>query len=696
MRLAQFRVTNFRSVVDSGWVTVDDVTAFIGTNESGKTNLLLPLWKLRPAKEGAIVPLSDMPRKEYSGMRNQKPSPVFVRAIFETNKQEAAQLSKLTLLPPEEFAQIEVSRSFDGRHSVGFPRASPARTAPVASVTDATQGARTALDELELKPEQAGAKAAVLAVLETAEEVTTGLADVSTDVVNQVIAVLAAGGVADPKLEPLIEKAIASLTAVSTSLGQPHPSANDAAGKLALSLAPRFVYYSNYGNLDSEIYLPQVIQNLARTGLGAKEEAKARTLKVLFDFVNLKPDEILELGREFRDPGNPTRVANPDEANAVAAKKKERSILLQSASTKLTKDFRTWWKQGDYRFRFEADGDHFRIWVADERRPEEVELEGRSTGLQWFLSFYLVFLVESSEAHDDAILLLDEPGLSLHPLAQSDLLAFFHSLSKENQLLYTTHSPFLVDADRLDRVRKVFVTEEGATSVTSDLGAGATTSEKGSGYAVHAALGLSVSQSLLIGCTPVLVEGASDQHYLTAIKQVLASHGLLATGKELVFPPCGGAKGIKPVVALLGGKDNVLPFVVLDGDRPGHELGEALRRDLYSTEQEKLLDVSTFAGIAGAEIEDLIPLRMLGKQVDRMFRDHDNSFVDVAKTGVPVVGQIESWAKTEGIILEKGWKVELSKRVKQLLLSKGLERTDPTVDLWAKLFRRFTETAAKP
>lgn len=257
-------------------------------------------------------------------------------------------------------------------------------------------------------------------------------------------------------------------------------------------------------------------------------------------------------------------------------------------------------------------------------------------------------------------------------------------------MLYTTHSPFLVDADRLDRVRKVFVTEEGATAVTPDLGAGTTPSERGSGYAVHAALGLSVSQSLLIGCTPVLVEGASDQHYLTAIKQVLAANGLLTTGKELVFPPCGGAKGIKPVVALLGGKDGALPFVVLDGDKPGHELGEALRRDLYASEQEKLLDVAAFAGMAGAEIEDLIPLQLLARQVDRQFRARDNAFADVVKSGTPVVGQIESWAKAEGIVLEKGWKVDLARRVKQQLLSKGIERNDPAVELWAKLFRKFT------
>src|SRR5207247_7751961 len=59
MKLKKFRVTQFRSVEDSGWIEADDVTALIGTNESGKTNVLLPLWKLNPAKEGGIVATAD-------------------------------------------------------------------------------------------------------------------------------------------------------------------------------------------------------------------------------------------------------------------------------------------------------------------------------------------------------------------------------------------------------------------------------------------------------------------------------------------------------------------------------------------------------------------------------------------------------------------------------------------------------------
>src|SRR6266566_6305972 len=201
------------------------------------------------------------------------------------------------------------------------------------------------------------------------------------------------------------------------SASQIHPQENQEVQNIVLSHLPSFVYYSTYGNLDSEIYLPHVIDNLKRSDLGSHEQAKVRTLKVLFEFVKLNPQEILELGRDF-SLHQQGRQPSTEEIKAIAEKKKEREILLQSASVQLTQSFRAWWKQGDYRFRFNADGDHFRIWVSDNRRPEEIELENRSIGLQWFLSFYLVFLVESTEAHKGAILLLDEAGLSLHAIAQ--------------------------------------------------------------------------------------------------------------------------------------------------------------------------------------------------------------------------------------------------------------------------------------
>src|SRR5690606_3844894 len=105
---------------------------------------------------------------------------------------------------------------------------------------------------------------------------------------------------ATSSIAPRLLRLREDLDALAQSLKLPHPGTNQDARDYVIKNLPRFVYYSNYGNLDSEIYLPHVVDDLKRDDLGSKESAKARTLKVLFTFVRLPPADILELGRDFQ------------------------------------------------------------------------------------------------------------------------------------------------------------------------------------------------------------------------------------------------------------------------------------------------------------------------------------------------------------------------------------------------------------
>ena len=303
-----------------------------------------------------------------------------------------------------------------------------------------------------------------------------------------------------------------------------------------------------------------------------------------------------------------------------------------------------------------------------------------------------MFLVERSEAHADAILLLDEPGLSLHPHAQEDLSAFFDGLAETNQLLYTSHSPFLIDSDRLDRARKVFVGEDGETNVTSDLNSKEGDSERrGAGYTVFAALGLTVAESFLIGCTTVLVEGQSDQHYLSGIKSLLIAAGKLKPSRELIFPPTGGTKGAKAVISILGGRDAELPVALFDSDPAGKAIIKSLKGGLYSGDPELVLEVETFTKMPGSEVEDLMSPDLLVRELDRWQRGADVPFGDEWKTGAPIIPQAEAWAAKHNVTLQKpGWKVELARRVKKRLLDDGMSSVPPPIaETWAKLFDTF-------
>lgn len=355
---------------------------------------------------------------------------------------------------------------------------------------------------------------------------------------------------------------------------------------------------------------------------------------------------------------------------------------MDSAGARLTKQFREWWSQGNYIFNFNADGHYFRIFVSDDERPEKIELESRSKGLQWFFSFFLVFLAESKDAHKNCVLLLDEPGLSLHPNAQINLIRFFNQLSENNQLIYTTHLPFLVDHDNLDKVKAVY-TENGLTKISNDLSKA--DKEKKAIQPVNAAIGITASQSLLVGCDIVIVEGVSDQFYLTMIKNHLVSKGKLTPKKEMVFIPVKGVKGVKLVVSIVQGSQSELPFVLFDSDTTGKQAQTSLKKGFYSDDKDKVLEVDTYCGKSGAEIEDLIPPSLLIDSFDRVFRSEDGLEEDSIDISKPVIPQFEKFSEDNQLDLKNriGWKVELSKKVKQKFSGNVDDQLEKS---WIKLF----------
>lgn len=619
MKLLSFRVTDFRSIEDSGWVDCDDVTTLVGVNESGKSNVLLALWKLNPARGGAIDILHDIPVSKQSSLRNETEKVKFIEAKFSLDKQSEENISQQANCTFERDTILTVSRYYDGHCTIGFDKY------PVPSYNDTLE--------------------------EETEE-----AECST--------------------EKDFDKILESAT---------------------MNEIPKFVYYSNYGNLSSKIYLPYVIKWLngeSITGIDASED-QVRTLRVLFDFVHLNPEEILELGKDPKDiakeHNRSQAIPTPADIKKAEDDKEQRSILLQSASGELTRKFKDWWKQGEYKFRFEADGDYFKIWVSDSIRTDEVALELRSTGLQWFISFYLIFLVESQEQHKNAILLLDEAGLTLHPMAQKDLSKFFDNLSKSNQLVHTTHSPFIIDTNNIDRCRTVYMDENGYTVVSSDLRQGAASLNEHSIYAVHAALGLSVSDILLQGCQPIIVEGPSDQHYLNAIKTFLIRESIICPKHELVFMPSGGVKGISGVVSIVCSKSDKLPFVIVDSDKSGKDAANKLisGTGLYKDNQERVIDIHSLTELDNSEVEDIIPYSLLSKYISRLFNTIEEDDFEYDES-LPIIPQIESFANDHLISLKKEWKVEMATSAKNLLRNKSKNNIDDKyIAIWKNLFSKF-------
>ncbi len=630
MQLTKYKVCNFKSVRDSGWIECNDVTTLVGVNEAGKSNLLLALWKLNPVTGGEIDVLHDAPVSKLTDIRTTQETVPFVTASFEVSDGDMEAITTELGFRITPIKNIEVTRYFDGHYDVTYQDKFPD------------------------------------IVIEEDEDSEPENDDISDE---------------DESSEAILEQSTLD--------------------KIVIKLLPKFVYYSNYGNLSTRLYLPHVTKWLkGETVEGiVKNHEQIRTINVLFKFVNLKPDEIRDLGRDPKDIvaarygySNRTNYQpTADDIQQAQKAKEERTILLQSAGNKLTREFADWWKQGNYKFRFDADGDYFTIWVSDEKRPDEVGLELRSTGLQWFISFFLIFLVESKYKHKDAILLLDEAGLTLHPKAQKDLCVFFNSLAKNNQIIHTTHSPFIVDTNNIDRCKVVYVDSEGYTVASANLRDSDDKLNEQSIYALHAALGLSVSDILLQGCKPIIVEGPSDQIYLTAIKQALIGAKKIAHKEDFIFMPSGGVKGISGVVSLLGGKQGKLPLVIVDSDKSGQDAKKKLSSGLYQDDKNSIIEIGNFKQIENAEIEDLIPLEYMEKGINKLFNDIDEdeeTFEEFYESSKPLIPQIEQFAQNYSIELDKGWKVELAKSAKSRIV-KAKEIESETLNLWKKLFDSF-------
>ena len=368
---------------------------------------------------------------------------------------------------------------------------------------------------------------------------------------------------------------------------------NLAAERWARANLPVFVYFGDYSTLDSRIHLPSYLASEHDPGLSK------RTQTALFDRSGIDPRRILHLGRP-RD--------NNETEEAVHRRIEERSHLLKSASSRLTGDWIEWWTERRHDFHLEVDGEYIVLKVSDEYSRSPIPFEERSHGLRWFFSFYLVFLAEAEKSHKRAILLLDEPGLYLHPALQARLLKLFETISKSNQLIYTTHLPFLVDGDHLERVRTLYLAgpEPHTARVSDSL---RMEGDRDTLLPIQAALGYSIAQTLFVGKRSLIVEGITDYWIIKSLSACFATvTGSTILEEDTVVIPAGGTKHIMPLASIMIASTGVgkgRSLVLLDSDNDGWSAAERLEKSFKGDSE--VLMLGTALELAEATIEDLVP-----------------------------------------------------------------------------------------
>ena len=699
MKALRFRVQNFRNVEDSGWIELDQVTAFVGRNESGKTALLKALHKFNPASDEPYNPQKEFPRdrytRDYVSRKNQAgkwPVCSVEFEIPETIKTTLVADGRTSDHLPE---KVIATRHYDGTLNFEYEPTIPDQTVSPGSVIEALNAFASEARRLPAlegeNEEQATTRRSDLiewtrdwgSQLEEFEDLR---AETRKELLEQLQGELE--GKSSPTTADMAETLLKAVEPIIKESGKP-PIAEEF-NRLLEEALPVMIYFENYGILDSAIWLPRFVEDLARD----KDNPRVRTINAMFDLVSLDAKEIEELGdKNVRTARSQGHEPTPEQIEAGRQNIEERAIRLNSASIDISNRFSNWWSQRRHTIRYDVDGEYFRIWVSDNLRPDVViELESRSKGFQWFFSFYLVFLAESDQGHKDAMLLLDEPGLNLHPTAQQELLDFFEELSQTNQLAYTTHSPFLIDGEHLDRVRPVSEEDTGHSRVTSHWWP----SDRDTIFPLQAAAGYAMIQSLLQHQKNLLVEGMSDFYYLQALSAQCARTGRQGLPDEIYITPCGGASKVGHLASLFLGQ-KARPVVVLDTDQAGRNRKNSLMKELYAGYDSSIIMLDEVIGRPGdeIEIEDIIGEEIVIEGVSRIL-GAPFELSDQNQSLGGVVNRIQATAEKQGVDLGEAWKARASLELVGTWAENKTTLPAELLDTAEKLFRSINKAFYGP
>ena len=559
--LVKAQVWKYKSIEDSTPVVIArDVTVLVGKNEAGKTAFLEALHKAMPLGSEKYEYVADYPRKDLVRYRSQHEAKNYQKVVELTFRIERPLADKIN---HEVFGGAEIivtGDTFTRSNTYG----NTSTTGLHLDEAKALAALGKPLDDLEHKDE-------VFSGTSTLEEILSKIEALQLPTDSK-LAVFAAQWRAR-------EIKSANWRLISGHVWQTY---------LAPAL-PKFLYFGDYKLLEGKINLPTLLQ---------RETAKQLT----------DPDEtaqgLLQLA------GTTLQELMSDEGYEAAKAK------LEAIGLNITQKIFEFWKQNqelDVEFDLKTDakdsapfnsGVNLYIRIKNRRHGVTVPFDQRSKGFIWFFSFLVWFdAVQSRASTNDAlVLLLDEPGLNLHALAQADFLAYIRELSKQHQIIYTTHSPFMVDSTRLEDVRIVEDRVKEGTTITGELAG----SSDESLFPLQAALGYSIAQNLFIAKKNILIEGPADLILLQHMAALLESRGKQGLG-DAILVPVGGLDKLATFVALLG--SNKLKIVVLHdrASMPHQKLEDLIRQKLI--ERKRVLDYSMFldASANEADIEDLLP-----------------------------------------------------------------------------------------
>ena len=606
MKLETFRVRDFRSVRDSGAIEVGDgQTCLVGKNESGKTALLHALYRTHPvvAEHSRYDPVIEYPKDDAAD---------YVEAIEAGTREDSVVVECRYVLEAKEVEGVEsvfgrgVLKSNVLTHYTHYNKPS-------------VNGEPAQSFDMDLADEKA--KEFLVGKLGLDRERRRGLSQ--------------AGGTWEE-----FGNVLAGLDGETQNLGEVTDvvsAVTNGAGELAEYVvkemvwpgAPMFMYFDEYFQIRGGENLQTLLDRTRNPGQLLDSDYP------LLGFIRLAgttPEKLLN-SRSTEDLRN----------------------RLGAAGRRITRDMVKYWSQNrhlevefDVRAGRPEDPDGMQdqvgmnIWalVRDNIHGSLTRIDKRSRGFVWFFSFLAWYEYTKMTHGSDFILLLDEPGLSLHGKAQHDLLRYFTEELSDHQVIYTTHSPFMFDIEHQERIRVVqdkstdadepLPGDEDGTKVVNDVDDAWTTANNDTLFPLLTAMGIEYWQMDIVSKNRLIVEGKSDKDYLDAMSTVLEGEKRKGLSRRWLVAQAGGKGKVSPIVSVFDAQRGLNVAVLLDVDTENDgKIDDLYKKKLLK--KKNVRKVSEFTVSEVADIEDMFEREFYVELVNAAYAQDGASTLDVGE-----------------------------------------------------------------
>lgn len=558
MKLIQFQVNHFRNFIDSTLIKVEpNITCLVGKNESGKTALLHALYRLNPARSNVSFSLQEQypawleKQHRLQGIKLNEVIPITVS--FELEKSDIDLVEEKLGVNIITDNHIDITRDYSGTLSYTIQIDENKYVKQLISQRDIPEyllkeiSKNTTIELLIKNIEKIQER------INVTEEVKRELSDLS-DLVENI-----SSDIENMNLSELVWKII-----------EPR--------------VPEFFYFHTFSTLPYSVEIDKILNS---------------------DEDELEDDEITARSLLRLAAADDDYLLNPD----YERRKRE----LENVANSLSNDVLKYWTQNpslrvlpditqktiDIPQGQKSVLDELKIRIWDGSHLLSLPFNEHSTGFQWFFSFLAAFS-EFEYKKTPVVILLDEPALGLHARAQSDFIRFIEErLTPRHQVIYTTHSPFMIQPNNLERVRIVEDKgRENGASISTDI----MSTDPDTLFPLQGALGYDLIQHLFINEHNLLVEGTSDFTYITVISDYLKENKRISLDEKWSVVPVGGIDLIPTFVALLGHHLDIT--VLIDAQRTGHQKLSSLSRQGYLS-RKKIITIGDVLKRTYADIEDL-------------------------------------------------------------------------------------------